>query len=64
MRITFPYPAMNEVMRLLKEYKAEIVRQESGIDCLLLIRLRESASGPLASQLQRIASVKAGREEL
>jgi uncharacterized YigZ family protein len=63
-RITFPYPAMNEVMRLLKEYKAEIVRQESGIDCLLLIRLREGASGPLAAQLLRIASVKAGREEL
>jgi len=57
--ILFQYPAMNDVMRIIKEFKAEIIRQESGIDCKMIIQIREGASEALLYQLNRIETVEA-----
>lgn len=57
--IGFPYPAMNDVMRILKDSRAEIIRQEFATDCKILVRIRQGASNVLAGQLRRIDLVEA-----
>jgi uncharacterized YigZ family protein len=57
--INFQYPAMNDVMKLIKESKAEIVKQEFGIDCKIIIQIRSAAKDGLVNQLNRIDFVEA-----
>ncbi|WP_026967015.1 IMPACT family protein [Algoriphagus terrigena] len=48
LKLTFPYPAMNEVMKVVKAYELEILSQEMTLDCRMVLSLREG----LASQVQ------------
>ena len=57
--IRFQYAVMNDVMRLIKETKAEIIQQEFAIGCQITVQIREGAAGGLISQLNRIESVEA-----
>ena len=57
--IRFPYPAMNDVMRIIRDSKAEIVKQESGMSCIVVVRIRMGAAEGLTGQLHRIDSVEA-----
>jgi uncharacterized YigZ family protein len=57
--ISFQYPAMNDVMKLIKESKAEIIKQEFGIDCKIIVQIRSAATDELANQLNRIDFVEA-----
>lgn len=56
--IRFPYPSMNEVMKAIKESKAEIIRQDSAIDCEITVQIRAGAADNLVTQLQRIDFVE------
>jgi uncharacterized YigZ family protein len=56
--IKFQYSAMNDVMRLIKESKAEIVSQEFGTDCEINIHIRAGAADQLMNQLNRIDFVE------
>jgi uncharacterized YigZ family protein len=62
--VRFPYPAMNEVTRLIKDSKAEIIRQESGIDCKILLQVRNAAAEGLRIQLNRIDLVEVQTDTL
>ena len=53
------YPAMNDVMRIIRDSKAEIVKQESGMSCIVVVRIRMGAAEGLTGQLHRIDSVEA-----
>lgn len=55
--LQFQYAALNDVMHLIKESKAEIVAQEFGLDCKIDLRIRAGASEGLINQLNRIESV-------
>ncbi|MCX6224320.1 MAG: YigZ family protein [Bacteroidia bacterium] len=57
--IGFQYPAMNDVMRVIKDSKSEIISQESGITCKILVRIRKGAAIGLINRLQRIDLVDA-----
>ncbi|MFA5816881.1 MAG: YigZ family protein [Bacteroidales bacterium] len=57
--IIFQYAAMNDVMRLIKDFKADIIKQEFGIDCKMQVQIRTGASDGLISQLRRIDLVEA-----
>lgn len=57
--VHFQYPAMNDVMRTVKDMKAEIIEQKFGIDCKLQIKIRAGSSESLTSQLNRIDLVDA-----
>ena len=57
-RIVFQYPAMNDVMHIIKESKAEIVNQDFGLGCEMLVRIRQGAAEALISQLERIEFVE------
>lgn len=53
-RIRFPYVAMNDVMRLIKDSRADIINQEFGMDCEILVEVRIGASESLLNQLRHI----------
>ncbi len=52
--IRFPYLAMNDVMRSIRDAKAEIIRQEFGNDCEILIEIRTGGSEFMLNQLKHI----------
>jgi uncharacterized YigZ family protein len=57
--IRFPYEVMNNVMKVIKDGKAEIIQQEFGTDCKIRIRIRMGACDGLTNQLNRIDLVEA-----
>ena len=57
--ILFQYPAMNDVMKIIKESRAEIRKQEFALNCKIEISIRTGSSGHLISQLNRIELVEA-----
>lgn len=57
-RIRFQYPSMNDVMRTIKDNKAEIIKQEFGIGCEILIQIRTGSADGMIHQLQRIDLVE------
>ncbi len=57
-KIRFPYMAMNDVMRLIKDSRAEIVNQEFAMDCEILLEIRTGASESLFNQLKHIDFVE------
>jgi uncharacterized YigZ family protein len=56
--IGFQYPAMNDVMRVIRDFKAEIISQEFGISCKMVVQIRTGASEGLMNQLLRIDLVE------
>jgi len=62
--ITFQYPAMNDVMRIIKDSKAEITEQEFALNCKMTVKIRQGASEALLHQLSRIETVDAQIEPL
>ncbi len=61
--ILFQYPAMNDVMKIIKDSRADIQKQEFALDCKMVISIREGSSGHLISQLNRIELVEAKLED-
>jgi uncharacterized YigZ family protein len=53
-RVSFPYPAMNDIMKILKEEKAEITSQEHGESCTIDFRIRKGYIQKIFSRLNRI----------
>jgi uncharacterized YigZ family protein len=61
--IKFQYAAMNDVMRLIKDYKAEIISQDFGTDCEINIQIRAGSSDQLLNLLNRIDFVESQSNE-
>jgi uncharacterized YigZ family protein len=55
--IEFNYPAMNDVMKIIKDEQAEIVKQEFEMICRIELRIRRSASEMLRNKFSKIESV-------
>ncbi len=53
-RIRFPYLAMNDVMRLIRDSGAAIVNQNFGNDCEMIIEIRNGAAESLINQLKHV----------
>ena len=56
--ILFQYPAMNDVMRVIKDARAEIIKQESGMSCKMRVQIRAGAYEGLIGQLRCIDLVE------
>lgn len=52
--VTFDYPLMNEVMRVIKEEGAKIVRQDAGERCVLGFQIRRAHAERIAERFSRI----------
>ncbi len=55
--VQFPYPAMNEVMKLVKSYELEIQDQIMELDCKMTLVFRESISEIIHEGLDNIESL-------
>ncbi len=52
--VSFEYPLMNQVMRVVKEEEPAIVSQDFQMNCLLTLRIRQGLADQLRSRLEKI----------
>lgn len=57
LELKFPYPVMNEVMKVVKAHDLEIVSQEMELDCKLTLSFREGLRAQVFAKLEEIASL-------
>lgn len=55
--ITFEYPLMNEVMRVVKDFNPNIISQDFQLTCALLVSIRQGEVNNFVSRLQLIRGV-------
>jgi uncharacterized YigZ family protein len=58
MTITFEYPFLNGVMKIVKDDNPLIVSQQFDMDCVMTLHIRRSEAGKLREKLLKVESVK------
>ncbi|MEA3476965.1 MAG: YigZ family protein [Bacteroidota bacterium] len=58
--VHFAYPLMNEVMRLVKNYKLKLLNQHFELTCTIVFLVRRSKSGEVHEKFSKINGVKIG----
>lgn len=56
--VHFPYPVMNDVMKLVKNHELQIITQEMTLDCKMTLEYREILKEELLGQLDEIQDLK------
>lgn len=56
--VAFEYPFMNDIMRIVKEEEPEVIRQTYDMDCLITLRIRQSAMEKLRTRLEKVDSAR------
>jgi uncharacterized YigZ family protein len=56
--ITFEYPFLNGVMKIVKDDNPRIVSQQFDMDCVMTLRIRKSEAGKLREKLLKVESVR------
>lgn len=56
--IKFPYPVMNEVMKLIKAHELQILSQEMTLDCKMLLEFRKGLEGLIVNSLEEIEGLE------
>ncbi len=57
LELTFPYPAMNEVMKVVKSQSLEIKAQEMSLDCKMTLSMREGLREQVLYKLEEIENI-------
>lgn len=58
LNLEFPYPAMNEVMKVVKTHDLEITSQEMGLECKMVLSLREGLATRVRTKLEEVEGVE------
>lgn len=56
--ITFEYPHLNSVMRIVKEDKPDVLTQSFELTCEMMLRIRQSRMDALKSRLLKVDSLR------
>jgi uncharacterized YigZ family protein len=56
--ITFEYPFLNGVMKIIKEENPQVISQQFDMDCTMVLRIRQSEAGKLEARLLQIESCR------
>lgn len=56
--VSFEYPFMNDVMRIVKEEEPEILEQVYDMDCLMKLRIRCSMMPKLRARLEKVETLR------
>ena len=56
--VSFEYPFMNDVMRIVKEEEPQIVSQSYDMDCLMRLRIRRSLMPRLRDRLEKVETLR------
>lgn len=57
LELTFPYPVMNEVRKVIKVHDLEITSQEMSLNCKITLSIRESLIGKVLGKLKEIENL-------
>lgn len=57
-KVTFEYPQMNDVMRVIKDLNPTILSQQMDVNCVFELSIRQSEAEMLTSRLEKNRSVK------
>lgn len=57
-QITFEYPFMNDIMRIVKEDEPEILSQTYDMDCTMMLSIRKSAMAKMKSKLLKVETAR------
>lgn len=55
--VSFEYPLLNEVMRVVKDMNPKILKQDFNLNCLLTLQIRQSEVEMLFNRLEQIRGV-------
>jgi uncharacterized YigZ family protein len=55
--VTFEYPFLNGVMKIVKDDNPFIVSQQFDMDCVMTLRIRRSEAGKLREKLRKVESL-------
>lgn len=55
--VTFDYPRMNNVMKIIKDCGATVIRQETDQQCRLSFSIRKSRSGEVRDRLMKLTNI-------
>lgn len=61
--ITFEYPFMNDVMRVVKEENPSIVSQSYDMDCVMTLRIRRLLMPRLRARLEKVETLRFNADE-
>ena len=61
-RVDFPYIAMNDIMRVIKEQQPKIASQEFDNLCTMVLTIRESRAGELTEKLKKAGGSITGED--
>ena len=56
--IHFPYPVMNDVMKLIKTYDLKIITQEMTLDCQMQLEFRKGIQELIVNSLEEIEGLQ------
>ena len=56
--VSFEYPFMNDIMRIVKEDEPAILEQSYDMDCLMRLRIRKSMMGKLRARLEKVETAR------
>lgn len=57
-KVTFEYPQMNDVMRVIKDLNPTILSQQMDVNCVFELSIRQSEAEMLTSRLEKTRGVK------
>ena len=57
-KVTFEYPQMNDVMRVIKDLNPTILSQQMDVNCVFKLSIRQSEAEMLTSRLEKTSGVK------
>jgi uncharacterized YigZ family protein len=61
--VSFEYPFMNDIMRIVKEEEPEILSQTFDMDCVMTLRIRKSAMPKMRARLEKVETARIIEEE-
>jgi hypothetical protein len=57
LELQFPYPAMNEVMKVVKANSLNIISQEMALDCMLPLSFRAGLKAEVLEKLEEVEAL-------
>ena len=61
--VSFEYPFMNDIMRIVKEEEPEILSQTFDMDCVMTLSIRKSAMPKMRARLEKVETARIIEEE-
>ncbi|WP_321518287.1 YigZ family protein [uncultured Bacteroides sp.] len=61
--VSFEYPFMNDIMRVVKEEEPEILSQTYDMDCIMKLRIRKSFMPKMRARLEKVETARIIEEE-